>query len=137
MDTSSFLPKPIIEPNAVYTREEAAHVLGVSLSTLKHLIREGHLVVSQPPGIRRIFIRGSSIVEMLDRTARSSPIAAAAIVDGRDTLNSETTHDQSRALPQWRGAMRQDSTVSPSRREPNHLHPAPRAGKKVQGGANE
>ena len=66
--------KPVIELNAIYSREEAAQILGISLSTLKHLIRAGHLVVSQPPGIRRVFIRGSSILEMLDRTSRTAPV---------------------------------------------------------------
>lgn len=61
-------PKPAIEARAVYSRREAAQSLGVSLSTLKKLIDGGHLEVSQPPGMRRIFIKGSSILTMLDRT---------------------------------------------------------------------
>ncbi|MBN1201053.1 MAG: helix-turn-helix domain-containing protein [Anaerolineae bacterium] len=61
--------KRIINSNAVYSRQEAAEVLGVSLSTLKKLIDAGYLRVSQPAGIRRIFIQGSSILEMLDQTA--------------------------------------------------------------------
>ena len=61
--------KQVINPNAVYSRQEAAEVLGVSLSTLKKLIDAGYLRVSRPPGVRRIFIQGSSIVEMLNRTA--------------------------------------------------------------------
>ena len=73
------LAKDIVEPNAIYTREEAAQVLGVSLATLKRLIRAGHLVVSQPAGVRRIFIKGSSILQMLDETQRpahgSTPVA--------------------------------------------------------------
>jgi len=32
------------------------------------LIDAGLLEVSQPPGMRRIFIKGSSILEMLDKT---------------------------------------------------------------------
>lgn len=62
--------RPVIEANAIYTREEAAQVLGVSLSTLKYLIRAGHLAVSQPAGLRRILIKGSYILDMLDRTER-------------------------------------------------------------------
>ncbi|MCS6844039.1 MAG: helix-turn-helix domain-containing protein [Caldilineales bacterium] len=58
---------PIYE-NAVYSREEAAQLLGVSLSTLKRLIESGQLVVSQPAGMRRVFIKGSSILRMLDAT---------------------------------------------------------------------
>ena len=60
--------KLAVDPNAVYSRAEAAHLLGVSLTTLKELIRSGHLVVSRPGGIRRVFIKGSSIFTMLDRT---------------------------------------------------------------------
>lgn len=57
-----------IHENAVYSRAEAAEVLGVSLSTIKRLIRSGQLEVSKPNGVRRVFIRGSSILAMLDRT---------------------------------------------------------------------
>ncbi len=60
--------KLAIDPNAIYSRGEAAHLLGLSLSTLKHLVRTGQLVVSHPQGIRRVFIKGSSIFAMLDRT---------------------------------------------------------------------
>lgn len=60
--------KPTIQPNAVYSREEAAELLNVSLSTLKRLIAAGHLRVSQPNGVRRVFIKGSSILQMLDET---------------------------------------------------------------------
>jgi excisionase family DNA binding protein len=60
--------KPTISDNAIYSRREAAQALGVSLSTLKKLIDEGYLEVSRPPGMRRIFIKGSSVLTMLDRT---------------------------------------------------------------------
>ncbi len=60
--------KRSIDPDTVYSRQEAAEALGVSLSTLKKLINAGYLRVSQPPGIRRIFIKGESILEMLDQT---------------------------------------------------------------------
>jgi excisionase family DNA binding protein len=60
--------KRMIQPNAVYSREEAAEVLNVSLSTLKRLIASGQLRVSQPSGIRRVFIKGNSILQMLDET---------------------------------------------------------------------
>lgn len=59
-------PKQAIEPNAVYSREEAAEILGVSLSTVKRIIAEGHLQVSKLNGGRRIFIRGANILAMLD-----------------------------------------------------------------------
>jgi excisionase family DNA binding protein len=57
-----------IDPNAVYSREEAAELLGVSLSTIKRLIAAGQLAASRPDSIRRIFIKGSSILQMLEAT---------------------------------------------------------------------
>ncbi len=57
-----------IHPDAVYSREEAAELLGVSLSTVKRLIAAGQLEASRPDSIRRIFIKGSSIMRMLDDT---------------------------------------------------------------------
>lgn len=57
-----------IEPGAVYSRQEAAGALGISLSTLKRLIKKGHLQVSKPAGMRRVFITGESILDMLDST---------------------------------------------------------------------
>ena len=57
-----------IRPDAVYSREEAADLLGVSLSTIKRLIASGELVASRPDSIRRIFIKGSSILRMLEDT---------------------------------------------------------------------
>ena len=68
--------KTPIEPNAIYTREETAHLLSVSLSTLKQLIRTGQLKVSQPAGLRRVFIRGTSILEMLERSERGTRMPA-------------------------------------------------------------
>ncbi|HSN76992.1 MAG TPA: helix-turn-helix domain-containing protein [Anaerolineae bacterium] len=60
--------KTPIQENVVYSREEAAQALGVSLSTLKRLISTGQLAASQPSGMRRVFIQGSSILAMLDTT---------------------------------------------------------------------
>ncbi|HNP88380.1 MAG: helix-turn-helix domain-containing protein [Chloroflexi bacterium SZAS-1] len=57
-----------IHPDAVYSREEAAELLGVSLSTVKRLIAAGQLAASRPDSIRRIFIKGSSILTMLEET---------------------------------------------------------------------
>ncbi len=57
-----------VHPDAIYSREEAAEVLGVSLSTLKRLIAAGQLEASRPDSIRRIFIKGSSILQMLEDT---------------------------------------------------------------------
>lgn len=62
------LEKPTIERNAIYSRREAAQALGVSLSTLKKLVDSGHLEVSRPPNMRRMFIQGASILDMLERT---------------------------------------------------------------------
>lgn len=59
--------KPEIEPNAVYSRDETAQLLGVSLSTVKRMIAEGHLRASRLNGGRRIFIRGANILTMLDK----------------------------------------------------------------------
>lgn len=61
--------KSTIEPGAVYSRQEAAEALGISLSTLKRLIARGHLKISKPTGMRRVFITGDSIVSMLNQTA--------------------------------------------------------------------
>ncbi|HUN05918.1 MAG TPA: helix-turn-helix domain-containing protein [Aggregatilineales bacterium] len=60
--------KLAIESNAVYSRQEAAEALGVSLSTLKRLIKKGHLRVSKPDGMRRVLITGDSILGMLSDT---------------------------------------------------------------------
>lgn len=57
-----------IEPGAVYSRQEASEALGISLSTLKRLIKKGYLQVSKPAGMRRVFITGESILAMLDET---------------------------------------------------------------------
>ena len=65
--------KPIIESGAVYSRQEAAEALGISLSTLKRLIKNGYLKVSKPHGMRRVFITGESIAAMLvDTTVERS-----------------------------------------------------------------
>lgn len=51
------------------------------MSTLKQIIRGGHLKVSQPKGIRRVFIKGASILEMLDQTV-TTPLASPGPQDG-------------------------------------------------------
>ena len=60
--------KLTIEPNAIYSRREAAYALGIGLSTLKKLVDEGFLEISRPPGMRRVFIKSSSILAMLEQT---------------------------------------------------------------------
>ena len=67
-DTNQSGEKLTIQADAVYSRKEAAQALGVSLSTLKKLIDQGYLQISQPPGMRRVFIKGISILNMLDKT---------------------------------------------------------------------
>jgi excisionase family DNA binding protein len=57
-----------VESGSVYSRQEAAEALGISLSTLKRLIKKGHLKVSKPDGMRRVFITGESILGMLQDT---------------------------------------------------------------------
>lgn len=60
--------RPIIEQNRVYSREEVAEILNVSLSTVKRLIASGTLRVSSPVGMRRVLIRGQHILDMLEQT---------------------------------------------------------------------
>ncbi len=64
--------KPAIQPNAIYSREEAAALLGLSLTTVKRLIAKGHLLASRPNGTRRVLIRGSYILKMLDQNVMES-----------------------------------------------------------------
>ncbi len=68
MSVQATTTKLRIENGSVYSRQEAAEALGVSLSTLKRLIRKGHLKVSKPDGMRRVFITGESIQAMLVST---------------------------------------------------------------------
>lgn len=60
--------RPTIEPNRVYSREEVAEVLNVSLSTIKRLIAARRLRISQPPGMRRVLILGQHILDLLEST---------------------------------------------------------------------
>ena len=62
------LKREPVHADAIYSREEAAELLGVSLSTIKRLIAAGQLEASRPESIRRIFIKGSSIIRMLEET---------------------------------------------------------------------
>jgi excisionase family DNA binding protein len=59
------LSRPVIEPNRVYSRAEVVEILNVSLSTVKRLIASGQLRASQPDGMRRVFITGQAILDML------------------------------------------------------------------------
>lgn len=65
--------RPVIQPNRVYSRDEVAEILNVSLSTVKRLLAAGQLRASQPPGIRRVFITGQAILDMLDASENVHP----------------------------------------------------------------
>lgn len=60
--------RPPIVANRVYSRDEVAEILDVSLSTIKRLLASGALRSSQPPGTRRVFITGQAILDMLARS---------------------------------------------------------------------
>ncbi|RPI93020.1 MAG: DNA-binding protein, partial [Chloroflexi bacterium] len=49
----------------VYSRAAVAEILNVSMSTVKRLLASGQLRASQPPGLRRVFITGQAILDML------------------------------------------------------------------------
>lgn len=60
--------RPPILPTRVYSRAEVAEILDVSLSTVKRLLASGQLRASQPVGLRRVFITGQAILDMLEAT---------------------------------------------------------------------
>lgn len=60
--------RPVIEPNRVYSRSEVVEILNVSLSTVKRMIASGQLRASQPEGMRRVFITGQAILDMLQES---------------------------------------------------------------------
>jgi excisionase family DNA binding protein len=60
--------RPPILPTRVYSRAEVAEILDVSLSTVKRLLASGQLRASQPAGLRRVFITGQAILDMLEAT---------------------------------------------------------------------
>ncbi len=57
--------RPPIVPTRVYSRAEVAEILNVSMSTVKRLLASGQLQASQPEGLRRVFITGQAILDML------------------------------------------------------------------------
>ncbi|MCI0714581.1 MAG: helix-turn-helix domain-containing protein [Chloroflexi bacterium] len=65
MSDSHHSTRPVIEPNRVYSRNEVVDILNVSLSTVKRMIASGQLRASQPDGMRRVFITGQAILDML------------------------------------------------------------------------
>lgn len=58
--------RPPIVPLRIYSREEVAEILSVSLSTVKRLLASGQLRASQPEGVRRVFITGQAILDLLE-----------------------------------------------------------------------
>lgn len=70
--------RPPILPTRVYSRAEVAEILDVSLSTVKRLLASGQLRASQPEGLRRVFITGQAILDLLDASTLTRG-------DGRDT----------------------------------------------------
>lgn len=66
---------PGIDIRRVYSREEAAEILGVSLSTLKRMIASGELQVYRPNGQRRVMILGASLWRLFNEPL---PILEAA-----------------------------------------------------------
>jgi excisionase family DNA binding protein len=73
--------RPVIEPTRVYSREEAAEVLNVSLSTVKRLIAARHLRVSQPLGMRRVLILGQHLLDLIAASEVKDP---TQLEDGDD-----------------------------------------------------
>jgi excisionase family DNA binding protein len=63
--TNHHSERPPIVPTRVYSRSEVAEILNVSLSTVKRLLASGQLRASQPSGLRRVFITGQAILDML------------------------------------------------------------------------
>ncbi|MBI4675539.1 MAG: helix-turn-helix domain-containing protein [Chloroflexi bacterium] len=119
--------KSPIEPNAIYSREETAQLLSISLSTLKQLIRTGQLKVSQPVGLRRMFIRGASILEMLQASERA-PVQLAA---------ADTRHWERAARSNGHSINSQGNSVRAKQTSPRRrvLGPSPRT-VRASGGAN-
>jgi excisionase family DNA binding protein len=60
--------RPPIVPTRVYSRSEVAEILNISLSTVKRLLASGQLRASQPAGLRRVFITGQAILDMLEES---------------------------------------------------------------------
>ncbi len=76
MSTTHHSERPPIMPTRVYSRAEVAEILNVSLSTVKRLLASGQLRASQPSGLRRVFITGQAILDMLEENEQSRTAAA-------------------------------------------------------------
>jgi excisionase family DNA binding protein len=79
--------RPPIVPLRIYSREEVAEILDVSLSTVKRLLASGQLRASQPEGLRRVFITGQAILDLLESSEMHSSSPAQ---DKRKTRKSRS-----------------------------------------------
>ncbi|MBN1565006.1 MAG: helix-turn-helix domain-containing protein [Anaerolineae bacterium] len=68
-------------PTRVYSRVEVAEILNVSLSTVKRLLASGELRSSQPQGLRRVFITGQAILDMLEESESPKPAEVVSECD--------------------------------------------------------
>ena len=73
MPTQHHTERPPIVPLSIYSREEVAEILNVSLSTVKRLLSSGQLRASQPEGLRRVFITGQAILDLLEASETQPP----------------------------------------------------------------
>lgn len=80
--TSHHSERPPVLPTRVYSRAEVAEILNVSLSTVKRLLASGQLQASQPAGLRRVFITGQAILDMLATTQMDAQAAPDAPESG-------------------------------------------------------
>lgn len=76
--------RPPIVPTRVYSRAEVAEILNVSLSTVKRLLASGQLRASQPPGLRRVFITGQAVLDMLEANAAATDRDRKKLADAVD-----------------------------------------------------
>jgi excisionase family DNA binding protein len=76
--------RPPIVPTRVYSRAEVAEILNVSLSTIKRLLASGQLRASQPPGLRRVFITGQAVLDMLEANVPNADVDRKNLADAVD-----------------------------------------------------
>lgn len=76
--------RPPIVPARIYSRVEVAEILDVSLSTVKRLLASGQLRASRPAGVRRVFITGQAILDLLEVTQLSTEDLASLDDTGDD-----------------------------------------------------
>jgi len=76
--------RPPIVPTRVYSRAEVAEILNVSLSTVKRLLASGQLRASQPLGLRRVFITGQAVLDMLQANVANTDADRRSLADAVD-----------------------------------------------------